>query len=87
MMVLLFKSQPRVDADERNCRATCARMMELVEKIPGFPARSSTVYHSWRLGARRHERWPGNRLRSGDALVEVMKPGDLRDCTTRPRGW
>jgi hypothetical protein len=36
MMVLLFQSQLRVDADERNCRATCARMMELLEKIPGF---------------------------------------------------
>jgi hypothetical protein len=35
-MVLLFKSQLRVDADERNCRATCARMMELVEKDSRF---------------------------------------------------
>ena len=36
MMVLLFESLLRVDADERNCRATCARMMEPLEKIPGF---------------------------------------------------
>ena len=36
MMVLLFQSQLRVDADERNCRATCARMLELLERIPGF---------------------------------------------------
>jgi hypothetical protein len=35
-MVLLFKSQLRADVDERNCRATCARMMELVDRIPGF---------------------------------------------------
>ena len=36
MMVLLFKSQLRADVNEREYHRTRARMMELVEKIPGF---------------------------------------------------
>ncbi len=36
MIVLLFKSQLRTDIDAQDYQATRARMMDLVNKIPGF---------------------------------------------------
>ena len=36
MIVLLFKSQLRTDIDAQDYRATRTRMMDLVDKIPGF---------------------------------------------------
>ncbi|MBI2467795.1 MAG: antibiotic biosynthesis monooxygenase [Candidatus Rokubacteria bacterium] len=36
MIVLLFKSQLRADIDVQDYQATRARMMDLVNKIPGF---------------------------------------------------
>ena len=36
MIVLLFKSQLRADIDAQDYQATRARMMDLVNTIPGF---------------------------------------------------